>query len=151
MLKDAFEIVTDIYLENLIGISDVTAFPQNIILLFQRFKKAYESKNIEGLGDTISDSFCGDFYGKSKTRFLATMKGTFNRLPFGVSPHLIISIKNISSHTEDEFSAIIEMNAVVKALFIPLPTKFDSGEVLCEAKPEGQLHYWRITKLLRTF
>ncbi len=123
--------------------------PQPILILFQRFKKAYESKDVVKLKDSISDNYCGDIYGKNKKDFVNFMRYNFQRLKYGLSPHLIIEIHNISSSSDSNFTAVIDMKANLKFLGIPTSMAWDSGKIICEVKPEGEYNYWRITKLLK--
>ena len=137
-----------IYIDQMIGITDVEGFSPNALILFKRFKKACENKSLPELADTISEQFSGYFYGATtKEHFLRIMKGVFNSMPFGITPHLVIMIYNITSHTEDVFSGVVDLKALIKVAFIPLPWKYDSGKIFFEAKPEGNLKYWRITSL----
>ncbi len=123
--------------------------PQPILILFQRFKKAYESKDAVELKDSISDNYYGDIYGKTKKDFIDFMQYNFQRLKYGLSPHLIIEIYNISSSSSTYFSAVINMKANLKFIGIPTSMAWDAGKIVCEVKPEGEHNYWRITKLLK--
>lgn len=123
--------------------------PQPALLLFQRFKKSYEGKDIQGIKDTISESFQGDIYGKTKSDFIQFMTYNFQSLKYGLSPHLTIEVFNVSSASNREFSAVVDMKANLQFAGIITPIKWDAGKLFCEAKPEGQYKYWRITKLVR--
>lgn len=123
--------------------------PQKVLILFQRFKKAYESKNIVELKDSISNNYYGDIYGKTKQNFIDLMQCNFQQLKYGLSPHLTIEIYNISSSTSTHFSAVVNLKANLKFLGIPTSLVWDAGKIVCEAKPEGEHNYWRITKLLK--
>ncbi|GAK50300.1 hypothetical protein U14_01528 [Candidatus Moduliflexus flocculans] len=148
MLNDVIQLATDIYLDQMIGITDVEGFSPNALILFKRFKKAYENKSLSELADTISEKFSGSFYGATtKEHFLRAMKGLFNSMPLGINPHLVINIYNITSNTDEVFSGVFDFKAMIKVVFVPLPWKYDSGKVFFEAKPEGNLKYWRITSL----
>jgi hypothetical protein len=141
-------ITKDIYINKVIGASDVDVFSNNSLLLFKRFKKAYESKDITALEDTISDHFSGNYYGaKTKIQFLNLMRKVFESMPLLINPHLVIQVNNIITNTEDEFQGIIELKAMIEVVFIPIPWQYDSGKVLCQAKSEGNLKYWRIISL----
>ncbi|MDX2244029.1 MAG: lecithin retinol acyltransferase family protein [Leptolyngbyaceae cyanobacterium bins.302] len=121
--------------------------PQQALILFQRFKEAYESKDIEELADTVSNDFRGDIYGKRKSDFVAFMRCNLERLKYGTGPHLRIEIHNISSNSDEDFSAVIKMNATIKILGVPTPLQWDGGKLFCKVEPEGKYRYWRITKL----
>ncbi len=132
----------------MIGVTDVEGLSLNALLLFRRFKKAYENKDTRELADTISNNLSGNFYqARTKEQFLRIMQGVFNTMPFGINPHLVINIYNITSNTESNFSGVIDLKAMIKVAFIPIPWKYDSGKIFFEAKPEGNLQYWRITYL----
>jgi hypothetical protein len=123
--------------------------PQQALILFQKFKKAYQRKDIQGIEDTISENFSGDVYGKSKPDFLAFMDYNFQKLKYGLSPHLTIEIYNIATNSDVEFSAVVDMKANLQFAGIVTPLKWDAGKLCCEAKPEGKYKYWRITKLVK--
>ncbi|PHV61032.1 hypothetical protein [Cyanobacterium aponinum] len=148
MLYPLIRITKDIYMSKVIGISDVDVFMNNSLLLFKRFKKAYENKDIHALADTISEHFSGSYYGaKTKIQFLNLMRKVFESMPLLINPHLVIEVTNIETNTEYEFKGIIKLKAMIEVVFIPIPWQYDSGKVLCQAKPEGNLKYWRITSL----
>lgn len=121
----------------------------NTLILFQKFKKAYENKDIRGIKDTISDSFNGDIYGSTKSEFINFMTDNFRILHYGLSPYLAIAIYNISSSSDLEFSAVLDMKANLQVLGIPTPIEWDTGKLFCQAKPEGQYNCWKITKLVK--
>ncbi len=152
MTLHIFTVATDIY-RIYSEEKDKTYCPQHLpqpaLILFQRFKKAYESKNIKGLKDCISSNFSGDIYGKSKTDFVKFMEHNFQILKYGFSPHLIIEVFNICSSSNSEFATVINMKANLQFLGITTPVKWDRGKLFCEAKPEGEYSYWRITKLIK--
>ena len=77
------------------------------------------------------------------------MKHNFNYLKYGLSPHLVIEVYNICSSSKSEFSAVINMKANLQFLGIVTPVKWDADKLYCEAKAEGDLNYWRITKLMK--
>jgi hypothetical protein len=147
-----FSIATDIY-RIYVDEQDKTYHPEHLpqpaLILFQRFKKAYESKNILGLKDAIYDKFCGDLYGVNKKDFTDFMQYNFQHLKYGLSPHLVIEIYNISESSSTNFFAVINMKANLKLMGIPISMAWDAGKIICEAKPEGEHSYWRITKLLK--
>lgn len=122
--------------------------PQPALILFQKFKKAYENKNIQDLRETISENYEGDIYGETKTEFIELMTYNFQQLKYAINPHLRIEILNISYDEISKFSAVIAMKANLLFLGITIPFHWDAGKLFCEAKPEGQYNYWRITKLL---
>jgi len=147
-MLNVIQLATDIYLDQLIGITDVEGCSQNAVILFKRFKKAYENKKINELGDTISENFSGNFYGAAtKKAFLSIMQSVFRTMPFGVNPHLVITIYNITANTDEVFSGVVDLKAMIKIAFVPIPCRYDSGKIFFEAKPEGNLRYWRITNL----
>ena len=122
--------------------------PPHILILFQKFKKAYESKNIEDLKDTISDRFVGDIYGKTKSSFITLIAHNFQHLfKYGSSPHLTLEVLKICSGSDVEFAAIINMKSSYRFFGISTPVSFDAVKLFCEVQPEGQDNCWRITKL----
>lgn len=123
--------------------------PKHALILFQQFKKAYEGKDIHTIKDTISENFQGDIYGKTKPDFIQFMMYNFQSLKYGLTPYLTIDIYNIASESNIEFSAVVDMKANLQFAGIITPIKWDAGKLFCEAKPEGQCNYWRITKLVR--
>jgi hypothetical protein len=147
-----FSIATDIY-RIYVDEQDKTYNPKHLpksaLILFQRFKKAYENKNIIELKDSISDDFCGDIYGTNKKDFIDFMQYNFQRLRYGLSPHLVIEIHNIATSSSTNFSAVINMKANLKFIGIPTSMTWDVGKIVCEARSEGEYNYWRITKLLK--
>jgi hypothetical protein len=144
-------IAKDIYIGIIIGKDDVEALENNILLLFKRFKRAYENKDLNALEDTISDNFFGNYYGaKTKRQFLELTRKVFETMPSFINPHLVIVISNITINSQNQFMATIELKAVIKVLLLPIPWKYDSGKVICQAKPEGNLEYWRITSLVKS-
>lgn len=147
-----FSVATDIY-RIYVDEQDKTYHPEHLsqsaLILFQRFKKAYESKNIVELKDSISDSFNGDIYGATKKEFIDFMQYNFQRLKYGLSPHLTIEIFNISESSDANFSAIINMQANLTFIGLPTFMTWDAEKIRCEARPEGKHDYWRITKLFK--
>lgn len=118
--------------------------PDNALLLFKRFKEAYDTKNIIKLGFAISDHYQGDLYGVStKQEFLRSQKRAFDSLSL-VSPYLSINVYSIIENNNDVFSAIIDTQSQVSILGIPL-TNYDSVPIRCEIRPEQGL--WVITKM----
>ncbi|MGL6138667.1 MAG: hypothetical protein ACRC2M_15345 [Planktothrix sp.] len=118
--------------------------PDNALLLFKRFKDAYDTKNIIKLGFTISDHYKGDLYKVStKQEFISSQKRVFDNLSL-VSPCLSINVYSIIENSNDVFSAIIDTQSKASVLGIPL-TNYDSAPILCEIRPEQGL--WVITKM----
>jgi hypothetical protein len=121
--------------------------PPQVLILFQRFKKAYESKNVKELSGSISNDFSGDIYGKTKPDFISFMERIFKGFPIGVSPRLEIEILNIGSWSDSQFSCVVNMEAHLKFLGLATPVNWDSGKLFCQAIPEGKEYYWRIIEL----
>lgn len=118
--------------------------PDNALLLFKRFKDAYDTKNIIKLGFTISDHYKGDLYGVStKQEFISSQKRVFDNLSL-VYPCLSINVYSIIENSNDVFSAIIDTQSKASVLGIPL-TNYDSAPIRCEIRPEQGL--WMITKM----
>lgn len=118
--------------------------PDNALLLFKRFKEAYDTKNIIKLGFTISDDYRGDLYGVStKQEFISSQKRVFDNLSL-VYPCLSINVYSIIENSNDVFSAIIDTQSKISVLGIPL-TNYDSAPIRCELRPEQGL--WVITKM----
>lgn len=123
--------------------------PKHILILFQRFKRAYESKNIAELKDTISRDFEGDLYGSNKSQFISMMSGNFRYLKYGTSPYIVIEVHNICHSDDTNFAAIIKMKANIQFLGILTPIKWDADKLYIEAKTEGDFNYWRISKIAK--
>jgi hypothetical protein len=119
--------------------------PDNAILLFKRFKEAYDAKNIDKLDVIISNSYQGDLFGvKSKKGYLNVQRQVFERLPWGINPCLTVNIYSIVENNQDAFSAIIDTHSV--ATFFGIPTiAYDSAPIRCKIKPEQGL--WVITEM----
>jgi len=122
--------------------------PHHMLMLFQRFKKAYEDIDMEELADTISNDFCGYIYREfpSKQALIQGVKDDLNQIKFGCRPFLQIVLYHIAVNTPDEFIAIVKVNVSIKIFNIPTGFKFNSERLVCHARPEGKYHYWRITK-----
>lgn len=155
LAKDIYRIYQTEYEKNL----HPEHLPQSVLILFKKFKKAYEAKDIQKLKDTISENFYSDLYGETKSAFITFMKYNFQvieeyklipNIPlYGLNPYLTIEIFNICSWSDIEFSAVIDMKANLQLLGIQLPVLWDTGKLFCEAKSEGRYNYWRITKIER--
>ncbi|MBE9143618.1 hypothetical protein [Planktothrix mougeotii] len=118
--------------------------PDNALLLFKRFKEAYDTKNIIKLGFTLSDNYRGDLNGVStKQEYLSSLKRVFDSLPL-LSPCLSINVYSIIENRNDVVSAIIDTQSKTSFLGIPL-TNYDSTPIRCEIRPEQGL--WVITKM----
>lgn len=118
--------------------------PDNALMLFKRFKEAYDTKNIIKLGFTISDHYKGDLYGVyTKQEFLRSQKRAFDNL-YLVSPCLSINVYSIIENSNDVFSAIIDTQSKASVLGIPV-INYDSAPIRCELRPEQGL--WVITKM----
>lgn len=118
--------------------------PDNALLLFKRFKEAYDTKNIIKLGFTLSDHYKGDLLGVStKQAYLSSLKQVFDSLPL-LSPCLSINVYSIIENSNDVFSGIIDTQSKTSFLGIPLKN-YDSTPIRCEIRPEQGL--WVITKM----
>lgn len=139
-------------LQTLKNVTDHTMSPSFLsshgLLVFQKFKKAYESKNIAGVEDIISEDFRSDVYGNKKD-FIALITTGFSTLWAVSSPYLVIDVLNISKESEDDICVVIDMQITIKLLGIPTPLTWDSGKLSCRIQPEGKLNFWRITELMR--
>jgi hypothetical protein len=119
--------------------------PENAILVFKRFKEAYDSKNIRNLGLIISNSYRGDLYGVgSKQEFLQIQQHVFERLPWVIYPCLTINVYSIVENTQNTFSAIIDTHSIATVLGVPT-FAYDSAPVRCQIKAEHGL--WVITEM----
>lgn len=118
---------------------------ENAILLFKRFKEAYDAKDINKLSSVISDSYKGDLYGvSSKQEFLHIQKRVFDRLPWGVYPCLSINLYSIVENTQNVFSVIIDTHSTATVFGIPVGD-YDSAPVCCKLCPEAGL--WVVTEM----
>ncbi|NJM67608.1 MAG: hypothetical protein HC851_19020 [Acaryochloris sp. RU_4_1] len=119
--------------------------PQHAILAFQRFKDAYDSKNIYKLGVLISSNYRGDMFGvTSKQAYLNTQKRVFNVLPWFINPCLCINVYSIVDDTPEQFCAIIDTQSMGTAMGIPVFT-YDSAPVRCRIRKESGL--WVISEM----
>jgi hypothetical protein len=119
----------------------------NMLSLFQKFKASYDSKDITELNRVISDSYSGSLYGaKTKFAFVQLLKKTLQALPTFAYPSLTINIYQITEDTDKAFGAIVDFKSNVKIAFIPIAS-IDSGQVYVEARPEGEYHMWRMTRI----
>ena len=119
--------------------------PDKAIVVFKRFKEAYDDKNIGKLSSTISDSFRGDLYGvRTKQEFIDIQMRVFNRLPWGVNPCLSINVYSIVENERNVFSAIIDTHSITTVFGIPLGD-YDSAPVRCQIRPEDGL--WLVSEM----
>ncbi len=121
---------------------------QPILIFFQRFKEAYESKNIIELKNYISHEFQGDIYGTNKKEFINLIKYNFDYLSYRNKPHLIIEFLNILSSSDSDFYAEINIKSNLQFLEILKPGKHNMEKLYCEVKLESD-NYWKITKLIK--
>lgn len=78
--------------------------PQHAILAFQRFKNAYDGKNIHKLGLLISTNYRGDVFGvTTKQAYLNTQTKVFEALPWFINPCLCINVYSIVHDTHKIF------------------------------------------------
>jgi hypothetical protein len=118
---------------------------ENAILVFKKFKEAYDSKSINKLSLVISNSYMGDLYGVgSKQEFLNIQQRVFERLPWGIHPCLTLNVYSIVDNTQNIFSAIIDTHSIATVLGIPT-FAYDSAPVRCQIKSEYGL--WVITEM----
>jgi hypothetical protein len=119
--------------------------PENAILVFKRFKEAYDAKNIDKVSRLISNSYKGDLYGaRSKQEFIRIQQRVFERLPWGVHPCLTINVYSVAENTQNIFSAIIDTHSIATVFGIPT-FAYDSAPVRCQINPEQGL--WVITEM----
>ena len=119
--------------------------PENAILVFKRFKEAYDSKDVHRLSPVISDEYRGDIYGVgTKHEFLHTQQDVFRRLPWAIHPCLTINVYRIKENTQNTFSAIIDTHSIATVFGIPT-FAYDSAPVRCQINPEQGL--WFITEM----
>jgi hypothetical protein len=120
---------------------------EDTLLLFRRFKDAYDSKDAVKLADEISDKFRGNFYGRqSKAELANFFADVFNSILWGVYPSLSITIYHVIQKDTGAFKAVLEFQSQLKVLGAPV-AGFDSGRVVCEARPEGPYGIWRIRQM----
>lgn len=119
--------------------------PQHAILTFQRFKDAYDSKNIYKLGPLISKNYRGDIFGVTRKRaYLNTQKKVFDALPWFMNPCLCINVYSIVDDTHEDFCAIIDTQSKVTAIGVPIAT-YDAAPVRCCIHKESGL--WVIREM----
>jgi len=120
----------------------------NILLLMQKFKSAYETKDLTALKHTISDDFCGNFVGASSKKAMVNLfENYWTQLPRLLGLKLEIQIYHIIESSNSFYSGIVEFKTKLK--IGPFPTKktIESGKLYCEAKPDGILNTWRTSKI----
>ena len=118
---------------------------ENAILVFKKFKEAYDSKSINKLSLVISNLCRGDLYGvRNKQEFLNIQQRVFERLPWGVHPCLTLNVYSIVENSQNIFSAIIDTHSIATVLGIPT-FAYDSAPVRCQIKSEYGL--WVITEM----
>jgi hypothetical protein len=119
--------------------------PENAILLFKRFKQAYDAKDINKLKILISDSYKGDIFGaKSKKAYLDFQSKVFDKVPWFSYLCLNIDIYSIVENTDNSFTAIIHYHANTTVLGLPAFT-YDSAPIRCQIKSEDGL--WVVTEM----
>lgn len=117
------------------------------LYVFKSFKAAYDDCNIRKLSQVISASYSGNFYGASdKSALLEFFKDAFSQVPFGLSPKLQITVHNILEDSPAGFRCLVDFNSRLTVLGLPV-AQFDSGLLVCEARPEGNHKIWKLTKL----
>lgn len=118
---------------------------ENAILVFKKFKEAYDSKSINKLSLVISNLYRGNLYGVgNKQEFLNIQQRVFERLPWGVHPCLTLNVYSIVENSQNIFSAIIDTHSIATVLGIPT-FAYDSAPVRCQIKSEYGL--WVITEM----
>lgn len=118
---------------------------ENAILVFNKFKEAYDSKSINKLSLVISNLYRGNLYGVGNTQeFLNIQQRVFERLPWGVHPCLTLNVYSIVENSQNIFSAIIDTHSIATVLGIPT-FAYDSAPVRCQIKSEYGL--WVITEM----
>ena len=121
--------------------------PVNALLLFQRFKAAYDGKDVGQLSACISDEYRGDAFAVlSKGELLRVLGGVFRALPWMVYPCLSINVYNVIADTPEVFSAIIDTCSRAKVLGVPVGT-IDSAPLRCVIRPVGPHCVWRMTEM----
>ncbi|PZD73616.1 hypothetical protein C1752_02083 [Acaryochloris thomasi RCC1774] len=119
--------------------------PRNVLLTFQRFKKAYDTKDLKILASVISASYQGDLFGVStKSEYLEVQRSVFNSLPWGAYPCLTVNLYSITEDTNEEFAAIIDTQSMATVLGIPVLT-YDSAPVRCKLRANNGL--WSVTEM----
>lgn len=119
--------------------------PQHAILIFKRFKEAYDSKNAYKLKLLLSDRYRGDIFGASnKQAYLNIQKQVFHALPWFINPCLCINVYSIVEEAPEEFCAIIDTQSKATALGLPITT-YDSAPVRCRI--QNELGLWVISEM----
>jgi hypothetical protein len=82
----------------------------NPLMLFQRFKASYESRDFQEFSDTLSEEFAGERrYGVTKSEFITALRYNLEQLPVGVLPNLTINIHTICPETHEQFLVVLNM------------------------------------------
>lgn len=124
--------------------------PPNALLLFQRFRDAYQAKDAARVGEQLSAAYRGTLYGLSdRTQFVQAMEETFRHLPWGTHPKLTVTMYQIIERNEPGvFEAILQFQARLAVLGVEIPWQpVDSGFVRCEARVEQPHKIWRIVRM----
>jgi hypothetical protein len=120
---------------------------EETLLLFRRFKAAFDAKDAARLAEEISDRYHGTFGGKgSKAELVSFFAEVFRGIVVGVSPRPSITIYHVIQKDPGVFKVILVFHS--RLFVLALPTwSFCSGRVVCEARPEGRHRIWRLTRL----
>jgi hypothetical protein len=121
---------------------------EETLLLFRRFKAAFDAKDAVGLAEEISDQYQGTFCGRGfKAELVSFFAEVFRGIVVGVYPELSITIYHVIQKDPGVFKVILEFHSRLFVLWW-LPTwSFSSRRVVCEARPEGRHRIWRLTQL----
>jgi hypothetical protein len=120
--------------------------PENAVLVFKRFKEAYDSRSIEKLSSLLSDSYKGDVHGAvDKQEFLDKQKCNFESLPWGIYPCITLNVYSVIENTQDIFSAIVDTHSIATVFGIPTFIDYASAPIRCQIESEGGL--WIITEM----
>jgi hypothetical protein len=150
------------------GESQPEFLPPNALLLFQRFRDAYEAMDAAKVGEQLSAEYCGTLNGSSDRRQLVeVLEQTFRRIPWGMYPKLTVTMYQVIERDEPGvFEAVLEFHsrfAVLEqaidsgrvhceasglpVLLLLNGKSIDSGRVHCEARAEKPSGIWRIVRI----
>lgn len=124
--------------------------PPNALLLFQRFRDAYQAKDAATVGEQLSADYCGTLYGlRDRKQFVEAIEQTFRQLPWGIHPKLTVTMYQIIERNDPAvFEALLQFQARIALWGVEIPGQsVDSGRIHCEVRAEKPYGIWRIVRM----
>jgi hypothetical protein len=133
-ISDLVKVSKDIYWLTNRG-SNPDGISGDILVFFQRFKKAYENKSSEQIRKLISDSYSGNL-----------LEATNKDLPQQCGLNLTIKILRVIESTNSLCRAVVEFDVKVTFCFFPIKL-LNAGDVYLELRPEPPFEMFKILKM----